>query len=285
MTTSNEIVTLRKNQKEDKSADTSFLVFFKRFNEVTRAYDTLNDTYQFLRRAAIMPRLFDMTSDEAKHLVEACSNSDDAPLQALWPGVDIYHPSVKHMAERLAMLVGSFPNAGPHSPEIFASMMVAYVAAEEPSMMVLESACRQLVETQKFVPAISEVLEAIREQQRVWNKKFEVFEAKRNGRIKEMGDKLIERLEFRERGGRDMTPELAFGHPDSYEYSVIRQMYNKAMSIVDPGYSVYDSYKPSKFKGLTADLIKQVEQRNRIENQERERERSRPQVIVEGVDI
>jgi hypothetical protein len=278
----NEVVPLGKNRKGNEDADAS-LPAFKRFNEVTRGYDMLRDTYRMLRRAAIMPRLFDMTSDEAKRLVEVCSNNDDAALRALWPGVDIHRPSKKHIAQRLSLLIGSFPNAGPHSPEIFTHMMVTHIEAEEPSAMVLESACRQLVESQKFVPAISEVLEAVREQQKEWDKKFEVFEAVRSGRVKEWGEKLIERLQVRERGERDNTPELDYNHPDSYEYSVIRQLYSKAQQLVDPGYSVYNSGRPSTFKGLTADLIKQVQQQNRIEYKEREQqEKQRPAFTIEG---
>jgi hypothetical protein len=71
---------------------------------------------------------------------------------------------------------------------------------EEASTMVLESTCRQLVETQKFVPAICEMLEALRNQKKKWAKRLEIDEAIRSGRLKQIGEKAIAALERREWG-------------------------------------------------------------------------------------
>ena len=68
--------------------------------------------------------------------------------------------------------------------------------------MVIESACRQLVETQKFVPAICEILEELRYQTKKWAKRLEIDEAIRSGRLKQIGEKAIAALERRELGDR-----------------------------------------------------------------------------------
>jgi hypothetical protein len=74
-----------------------------------------------------------------------------------------------YVAKRLGVMVASFPNANPHSPEGYMKMLVEHVAAIEGlTEPALESACREIVETQKFAPAISEVMEVVNKHVGRW---------------------------------------------------------------------------------------------------------------------
>jgi hypothetical protein len=69
--------------------------------------------------------------------------------------------SVAETKTELALLVGAFPNASKGDLRIFGRMLVEDVAAQRPSVTALSLACRRLRRTARFVPTISEVLEAI----------------------------------------------------------------------------------------------------------------------------
>ena len=58
----------------------------------------------------------------------------------------------------IATLLGSFPNAAPGDPKVYTAMLLEEVNAADPSYEVLESACRKIRRTSKFVPAVAEVL-------------------------------------------------------------------------------------------------------------------------------
>jgi hypothetical protein len=79
------------------------------------------------------------------------------------------------VTEKVAVLIGSFPNAKPHSPEVYSRALVEEVIAAKPHAIVLESACRHLRRDKKykFLPAISEVLEVIDEQGSLWCPRWE----------------------------------------------------------------------------------------------------------------
>ena len=69
----------------------------------------------------------------------------------------------------IALLLASFPNANPGNSEAYVGMMVEEVMAEDDvSLVVLESACSQIRRTSKFPPTTAEVIEAIREQAKLW---------------------------------------------------------------------------------------------------------------------
>jgi hypothetical protein len=80
-------------------------------------------------------------------------------------------PSV--IAARIAVLVGSFPNGAPSDPAVFVRMLIDAVSSVEYlSLPTLDAAIWEIVETKKFVPTISEVLEIVRKQQSGWGKRF-----------------------------------------------------------------------------------------------------------------
>jgi hypothetical protein len=68
----------------------------------------------------------------------------------------------------VALLLASFPNAKPGNEEVYVGMMVEHVLAENPSPVVLESACAQIRKSAKFPPTTAEVIEAINEQKKLW---------------------------------------------------------------------------------------------------------------------
>jgi hypothetical protein len=78
--------------------------------------------------------------------------------------------SQEYVAKRLGVMIASFPNANPSSPEGYQRMLTEHVAATEGlTEVALESACREIVETQKFAPAISEVMEVIHKHVGRWS--------------------------------------------------------------------------------------------------------------------
>lgn len=72
------------------------------------------------------------------------------------------------VSKHIALLVGSFPNANPADPETYTKMLIEEVVAAAPTVTALEAACRKVRRTAKFLPAISEVLAALKEEERAW---------------------------------------------------------------------------------------------------------------------
>jgi hypothetical protein len=77
---------------------------------------------------------------------------------------------------RLAQLVDSFPSKGPKAPEYFSQLLLEEVAGAATSCVTLEAACRQLVRTKPFFPAIAEVLKALKEQSNLWCERWSAHE-------------------------------------------------------------------------------------------------------------
>lgn len=89
-----------------------------------------------------------------------------------------------HIAKRVTVMVASFPNANPGCPEGYLRMLIEHVAAVEGlSEPALESACREVVETKKFAPAISEVMEVIDEHLAKWRSRFHTIECAERDRL------------------------------------------------------------------------------------------------------
>jgi hypothetical protein len=73
------------------------------------------------------------------------------------------------VAEEVAMLIGSFPNANPTSPKVYVRMLIEEIMAANPSFVALEGTCRELRRTKTFAPTIAEVLEVLRKQEECWS--------------------------------------------------------------------------------------------------------------------
>lgn len=72
------------------------------------------------------------------------------------------------VATHVAALVGSFPNANPADPEVYTMMMIEEIINATCFVPTLNSAVRRLRRTSKFLPAISEVLEVLEEEDKFW---------------------------------------------------------------------------------------------------------------------
>lgn len=89
-----------------------------------------------------------------------------------WPD-DSDSPVFGEVAKMIAVLMGSFPTSKIPEPEIFVHVLLDDVMALTPSFVELESTCRRLRQTQKFMPSVSEVIETLREQQKLWDRRCE----------------------------------------------------------------------------------------------------------------
>lgn len=75
--------------------------------------------------------------------------------------------SEQEIAAFLAQLLKAFPNAGKEEASAFGRLLLEDVIDQKPSMGAMEAGCRQVRQTSKFLPSISEVLEAVREAEAV----------------------------------------------------------------------------------------------------------------------
>jgi hypothetical protein len=74
---------------------------------------------------------------------------------------------------RLATLIGAFPNGAPSDPDIYVRMMLEHISSIEGFCLpALDAACHEIVATQKFLPAISELLKALSEHQAKWERRL-----------------------------------------------------------------------------------------------------------------
>ena len=82
----------------------------------------------------------------------------------------------KVIKQRLALLVGSKHIGQPTTPEAYTGMLLEHVAGLDPfSYLALESACRELETEKKFLPDISEVVEAIQRHDKLWDRRKYAF--------------------------------------------------------------------------------------------------------------
>lgn len=76
------------------------------------------------------------------------------------------------IGERVAQLVGAFPNGAPCDPVIYVTMMVHNISlVDELIMPALDAAIWEIIGTKKFLPAVSEVLEIVNRQTKQWNER------------------------------------------------------------------------------------------------------------------
>jgi hypothetical protein len=113
--------------------------------------------------------------DYDERLVSVC-----AKLEAEFNPEDAYDDDAEitraRVSKHIALLVGSFPNANPTDPKTYSKMLVEEVVAASPRVPVLESACRKIRRTCKFLPTISELLDAIEEEQKFWRRYWQALD-------------------------------------------------------------------------------------------------------------
>ena len=72
------------------------------------------------------------------------------------------------VSEQVGLLIGSFPNGVPNSPEVYTRMLIEEIFAANPSAVALEATCREIRRTKTFVPAVAEVLKVLKERAEWW---------------------------------------------------------------------------------------------------------------------
>lgn len=128
-------------------------------------------------------------TQQAQKVIEYFENSGyknrvkNGRLQKLWDECrpdswynDDAGPVYSEVARMITVLMGSFPTSKIPEPEIFVRVLLDDVMALEPSFVELESTCRHLRQTQKFMPSISEVVGTLKEQQNLWCRRGRVVE-------------------------------------------------------------------------------------------------------------
>jgi len=134
---------------------------------------------------------------------------------------DSYQIRKAQVAKHVSLLVGSFPNAAPGNPEVYVMMLVEEIIADAPSVPVLESTRRIIRRTQKFLPAISEVLEILKEEKK-WDKCLDGFQCDDVAealREKLDAEKQRREAEAKEREERNRIAALPFKTGDAVHHS------------------------------------------------------------------
>jgi hypothetical protein len=73
----------------------------------------------------------------------------------------------RYVGEQVAMLISGFINAK-SATELFTFRLVLAIEAANPSAIVLEATCRELILAKPIVPAVSEVIEELGRQGEWW---------------------------------------------------------------------------------------------------------------------
>ncbi len=98
---------------------------------------------------------------------------DECCPESWWPE-DSDRPVYSEVAKMITILMGSFPTSKIPEPEIFVRALMDDVMALDPSFVEMESTCRELRKTKKFMPSVSEVIEELEEQKKLWDRRSEV---------------------------------------------------------------------------------------------------------------
>jgi hypothetical protein len=99
---------------------------------------------------------------------------DDRALRAI---ADELHKAcapatAREIGEAVTLLVGAFPTANPPDGAVFVRLLIEDVRAAAPSKIALELAFRHLRRSQKWLPAICEVLQALEGEERTWQRRL-----------------------------------------------------------------------------------------------------------------
>ena len=78
------------------------------------------------------------------------------------------------VAKMIAILMGSFPTSKIPEPGIFVPVLLDDVMALNPSLVEMETTCRELRKTKKFMPSVSEVIEELEKQKKLWERRSDV---------------------------------------------------------------------------------------------------------------
>jgi hypothetical protein len=96
--------------------------------------------------------------------------------QGWWPEDCDGSPARGEVAKMIAVLMGSFPTSKIPEPTIFVPVLLEDVMALNPDFLEMEATCRALRTSKKFMPSISEVIEELEKQKKLWDRRYDVAE-------------------------------------------------------------------------------------------------------------
>ena len=79
----------------------------------------------------------------------------------------------EEIGEHIALLLGSFPYGNVPDPDVYTRMMIEEIAAVGPSIMVVDSACRSLRRSLRWLPSIAQALETIALETKRWEERLD----------------------------------------------------------------------------------------------------------------
>jgi hypothetical protein len=118
------------------------------------------DTFRSIGRSALITLSQEEVEDWAPALIEQ--------LDEIEKGLTQLGDWREQVSLRLLMLVGSFSNLTPHNAKSFLAMLPRHVISKKPSILVLETACRAVVENETFF-SIAAVISALEEAEEKWS--------------------------------------------------------------------------------------------------------------------
>jgi hypothetical protein len=155
----------------------------KVFNEFVEEADSLIPHYKWLeaieaeigRGATTLPPLAEVerARPNENRLRELRAEFDRYDGDEDDPRYENGYLSTKYVVERLGVLIGSYANARPGSPEIFSHTMVEHVIANDPTPCSLETTCRKLIERENkpYTPETCEVVAMLKRENELWYKR------------------------------------------------------------------------------------------------------------------
>jgi hypothetical protein len=165
--------------------------FAAKADHIVRRYKQLNDQLDVLYEAfvALKDRTqIDQMANEAKRIAML---DDHYKTVLAWcdAAVDRFDPEDNHEIDddkefhlkpsvvdgRMALLVGAFPSGAPSDPAVFLKVMIEHVCSVETSLVALDTAIWEAVGTLKFMPAVSEFVVILKQQDALWSKRFEAI--------------------------------------------------------------------------------------------------------------
>jgi hypothetical protein len=94
------------------------------------------------------------------------------------------------IGDRIAVMLGAFPNANPGDPEVFVRNLIENVSSVELTLPALDAAIWEIVGTMKFIPAVSEVMQVVTEQCAKWTERFYAI-----GSLAEQSRRIVAKLD------------------------------------------------------------------------------------------
>lgn len=151
--------------------------YYSLLEEVVKVSEKLSEANDYTRkqiieRAEMVQKRLERISHRFKDMQKEWDECH--PNSWLVKPEESNRPVYSEVAKMITILMGSFPTAKIPEPEIFVRALMDDVMALDPSFVEMESTCRELRKTNKFMPSISEVIEELEKQQELWDQRSDV---------------------------------------------------------------------------------------------------------------